>query len=43
MNQIYKILGYTEEPPFYAAYPCVAIMFEDLQTFEKIWWHYENF
>jgi len=43
MSQIYKILGYTESPPFKARYPSVAIMFEDLGTFGKIWWHYENF
>lgn len=41
MDQIFKILGYTEEPPYKAQYPCVAIMFEDLHNFEKIWWHYE--
>ncbi len=43
MNQLYKILGYTESPPFPAPYPYVAIMFEESDTFKKIWWHYENF
>jgi len=41
MQHCYKILGYTENPPFPAPYPFVAIMFEDLNTFEKKWWHYE--
>jgi len=42
MDQLYKIIGWTMEPPFKAAYPCVAIMFENLYNFEKIWWHYED-
>lgn len=42
MDRLYRILGYTENPPVMANYPCVAIMFEDLHTFEKIWWHYEQ-
>ena len=40
MDQVYKLLGYTENPPFPTKYPSVAIMFEDLHTHEKIWWHY---
>jgi len=40
MNQVFKIVGYTLDPPFPVRYPAVAIMFEDQQTFEKIWWHY---
>jgi len=41
IDQIYKVLGYTENPPFDAkGYPSVAIMFERCDTFEKIWWHY---
>lgn len=40
---IYKILGYTENPPFHAkGYPSVSIMFERTDNFEKIWWHYEK-
>jgi len=43
MDQIYKIVGYSENPPFHAkGYPSVAIMFERTDTFEKIWWHYEK-
>lgn len=41
MNKLYRILGYSEELPFYGNYPCVGIMFENLYNFEKIWWHYE--
>jgi len=42
MDQLYRIIGYTETPPFTTSYPCVAIMFEDLHTFKQIWWHYER-
>ena len=42
MDKIYRIVGYTENPPFPAKeYQSVAIMFERLDTFEKIWWHYD--
>jgi len=41
IDQVYKLLGYTENPQFNAkGYPAVAIMFERCDTFEKIWWHY---
>jgi len=42
LNQIYRILGFTLSPPVIANYPCVAIMFERTDDFEKIWWHYEK-
>jgi hypothetical protein len=36
----YKILGYTESPPFPAeGYLAIAVMFEN-GNFEKTWWHY---
>lgn len=41
-EKLFKILGYTENPPIMANYPCVAIMFERTDDFEKIWWHYEK-
>jgi len=41
IDQVYKVVGYTETPPFSpCGYPSIGIMFEDLQTFEKVWWHY---
>lgn len=41
MNQLYKVLGYTEQPPFPAeGYEAIAIMFESQDDFEKTWWHF---
>ena len=40
MDQHWKVLGYTEQPPFGTSYESVAVMFEDQVTFEKRWWHY---
>jgi len=40
METVYEIVGYTENPIYYANYPCVAIMFERKDDFERIWWHY---
>ena len=43
MAEIWKIVGYTESPPFPArGYEAVVIMFEDRKTFEKKWWHYSK-
>lgn len=43
LDKMYKIVGYTENPPFDAnGYPSVAIMFEEQTEFFKIWWHYER-
>lgn len=36
----YEILGYTLNPPVAAPYEYVAIMFENIKTFEKVWFHY---
>lgn len=42
MDQVMRVVGYTEDQPFEPkGYKSVAIMFEDLKTFEHIWWHYE--
>lgn len=39
----YKIVGYTENPPFQPdGYHAVAIMFEDQTTFEFIWFHFRS-
>lgn len=41
MDQIWGVVGYTESVPFPArGYEAIGIMFEDLATFEKKWWHY---
>lgn len=43
LDKMYKIVGYTENPPFNAnGYPSVAIMFEEQTEFFMIWWHYEK-
>jgi hypothetical protein len=39
MEQLWHIIGYSEQLPFYPDYPAVGIMFED-NDFEKVWWHY---
>jgi hypothetical protein len=37
MNKVYRIVGYTENPPFFpAGYSAVAIMFERIDTSEKM-------
>lgn len=40
MGQVYKIVGYTDQPPVQAHYPCIAVMFEAQDNFENIWWHF---
>ena len=40
MDQMWKIIGYSEQLPFQTSYDAIGIMFENQITFEKIWWHY---
>jgi hypothetical protein len=40
-DKIWRIVGYTENPPFPSnGYEAIAIMFEHQNTFEKTWWHF---
>lgn len=43
LDKMYRLVGYTENPPFDAnGYPSVAIMFEEQTDFFMRWWHYEK-
>lgn len=39
LENIWTPVGYTTDIQ-QKRYPCVAIMFENRQNFEKVWWHF---
>lgn len=43
MDKEWKIIGYSESPPFPAnGYEAIGIMFENQNDFIKRWWHYSK-